>query len=243
MSQPKYNLTGKVFGRLTVERWRNDATCSWICICSCGRQCSIRTGHLISGAQTSCGCLRTRKYSRLDLTGKVFGRLTAKVSLPMIGRGRYWDCLCKCGTHVTVSARELVILRTRSCGCLQRDTLRALRILPTGVASLNNLILVYRRHARARSLLWGLTKQQAQGLFDGKCSYCGIAPMQVLNTPTNGNYIYNGIDRVDNSKGYEDGNVVSCCGTCNRAKMAMPLSDFLNWICRVYTHCVSTGAI
>lgn len=47
-------------------------------------------------------------------------------------------------------------------------------------------------------------------LVKGKCYYCG----QVGSNSTG----YNGIDRVDNSKGYIEGNVVSCCKQCNRAK-------------------------
>ena len=36
----------------------------------------------------------------------------------------------------------------------------------------------------------------------------------------------NGIDRINSSLGYVDGNVVPCCGTCNKMKMAMDESDF-----------------
>lgn len=37
----------------------------------------------------------------------------------------------------------------------------------------------------------------------------------------------NGIDRVDNTRGYEKGNVVPCCGTCNLLKGARTVDEFL----------------
>jgi hypothetical protein len=42
------------------------------------------------------------------------------------------------------------------------------------------------------------------------------------------------LDRIDSSKGYSISNVVPCCATCNKAKLAMPRDEFLGWIDRVY---------
>lgn len=46
-------------------------------------------------------------------------------------------------------------------------------------------------------------------------------------------YAYNGIDRMDNSKGYVDGNVLPCCSICNHAKHVMNYDDFISWINRI----------
>lgn len=55
------DLTGGVFGRLTVTRFagREQATRSyrlWECRCVCGTVCTVRAGHLLSGGTKSCGC-------------------------------------------------------------------------------------------------------------------------------------------------------------------------------------------
>ncbi len=50
------------------------------------------------------------------------------------------------------------------------------------------------------------------------------------------NFIYNGIDRIDSSKGYIQGNVVTCCRTCNVAKMDMDYKEFINHITKIYNH-------
>ena len=56
----------------------------------------------------------------------------------------------------------------------------------------------------------------------------------------NGDYTYNGIDRVDNTRGYTLDNVVPCCFKCNRAKDTMTKEEFLEWVGRVATHSLGT---
>ena len=50
------------------------------------------------------------------------------------------------------------------------------------------------------------------------------------------NYSYNGIDRKDNTRGYEPDNCLPCCGLCNRMKSALSYGDFMDWIGRVINH-------
>ncbi len=52
--------------------------------------------------------------SPLDLTDRVFGRLTVEAMLP---KGRC-ACRCRCGGHSTPRAKNLLRGDTRSCGCL-----------------------------------------------------------------------------------------------------------------------------
>ena len=56
--QPKYKLSGKVFGRLTVISYNLGL---WECICSCGKTTHVKTSSLISGRTQSCGCLQKEK--------------------------------------------------------------------------------------------------------------------------------------------------------------------------------------
>lgn len=63
-----------------------------------------------------------------DLTGKTFGRLTVISHSHFIstntGTRHYWNCECSCGNSLKV--RGYALKTTKSCGCLQRDTVRAL---------------------------------------------------------------------------------------------------------------------
>ena len=46
----------------------------------------------------------------------------------------------------------------------------------------------------------------------------------------------NGIDRVNNRKGYTKENSAPCCKYCNFAKHTMAESDFYKWVKRVYEY-------
>lgn len=59
------------------------------------------------------------------LIGRRFGRLLV-VALDRRGPPHpYWRCSCDCGRSVVVQAGSLKSGKTRSCGCLQRDTVSA----------------------------------------------------------------------------------------------------------------------
>ena len=58
----------------------------------------------------------------IDLTGQVFGRLTALEPVGKNKRGNYlWKCRCACGNFCVVSSYLLRNGKTRSCGCLHDE--------------------------------------------------------------------------------------------------------------------------
>jgi hypothetical protein len=97
----------------------------------------------------------------------------------------------------------------------------------------------YKRRAVQKDLDFLITEEHCLKLFNGNCHYCGIEPQPVKSTTDNGNTLdghlkRNTIDRVCSDKGYTMENTVSCCDTCNRAKLTMSRDTFLDWINRVY---------
>ena len=101
-----------------------------------------------------------------------------------------------------------------------------------GKGNKNKVIHSYRGKAKRRGLDYAILQNDdiVEGLLQGNCHYCGAAPSNISNSKGhNDAYIYNGIDRVDSSKGYVDGNCVSCCKVCNRAKSDMPVDVFFAW--------------
>lgn len=55
------DLAGKVFSRLTVLKRAKSARTGerkWLCHCSCGKECSVRTASLTLNTTKSCGCLQ-----------------------------------------------------------------------------------------------------------------------------------------------------------------------------------------
>jgi hypothetical protein len=58
---------------------------------------------------------------RIDLVGKIFGRLTVIEYSHTKGNRPYWRCLCGCGKTTVVDRGHLKYGHTKSCGCLNRE--------------------------------------------------------------------------------------------------------------------------
>jgi hypothetical protein len=71
-----------------------------------------------------------------------------------------------------------------------------------------------------------LTKEQFEPIIKQNCYYCGI--MQEKG--------FNGIDRMDSTKGYEIDNCVSCCTDCNMMKGAVDNITFIQRVEHILTH-------
>ncbi len=125
------DLTDKEFDRLTVLSY---AGCNrpdrvkkknhqWRCGCSCGNKVIVLGDNLRSGQTSSCGCLQKERASearRIDLTGKVFGKLTALEFSHSDDKERYyWLCKCECGNTKVINSASLRRGASKSCGCRQ----------------------------------------------------------------------------------------------------------------------------
>lgn len=89
---------------------------------------------------------------------------------------------------------------------------------------------VVKRLAKRRNILWEISDEMAIKLFKEECHYC--------NLPARLDYC-NGIDRVDNNKGYIVNNVVPCCQACNYMKNTMNKQNFIQQIRCIYEHCIN----
>ncbi len=68
------------------------------------------------------------------------------------------------------------------------------------------------------------------------CSYCGQPPFNMTKLKKGINILYNGVDRVDNTKPYEIGNIVTCCKYCNAMKSKLGVDLFLQHVQRIATY-------
>ncbi len=110
-------------------------------------------------------------------------------------------------------------------------------------AARRRVLKSYKCAAERRDLPFKLTEEYFFHLTKQNCFYCGIEPGRVRKNrariKTNeDSYTYNGIDRMDNSKGYVMDNVCPCCTDCNRAKQTMTVDQFLAWGARMVAHMV-----
>lgn len=100
-----------------------------------------------------------------------------------------------------------------------------------GVTFQNATIRSIKRAAEKRGYSFGMSTEQMVALFKSDCAYCGSPPANTRFDPSHKGkerpFAYNGIDRVDNAKGYIPGNVVACCFNCNRSKGEMSYADWI----------------
>lgn len=222
------DILGKRFGKLTVIKLILDDNGKpyYECRCDCGNITTRKRAVLLhknKGLKTCGEC-----FNRIDLTGQKFGRLTV---LGLAGRRPVrWKCLCECGTEKVIEGNNLRNHSTKSCGCLNRERIS----LPHGEASFNDLLGTYKRNASSKQLEFTLTKDEFRELTSSNCFYCGAGPSTPFtHNRYNSYYIYNGIDRVDNNKGYTKENSVPCCFMCNYSKGKLSQEEFLSWIRRL----------
>lgn len=228
---PRIDLTERVFGKLTVKSFShmgNGGHSVWNCECECGGFKAVSRRALILGEVKSCGCLKS-KYD--DLIGQTFGYWTVK-SLVRTDKGgrKYWECQCQCGRTDCICGYSLVYGSStgcRSCGVIKRHA--------TGLSARNNVLNEYKRGAKERDLEWSISLEEFLFLTAQDCYYCGRKPSTISKKAT-GNFVYNGLDRADNSLGYTKTNTVPCCQDCNMAKRAHTIDEFKRWIQRAYLH-------
>src|SRR5258708_3678515 len=99
-------------------------------------------------------------------------------------------------------------------------------------------------HDHKKQIFWkcqcicgiNLTKEQFNKLINQNCYWDNKKPSQIYRRPREDQivYYYNGIDRLDSSKGYTIDNCVPCCKNCNTAKLRMSKIEFLEWIKNIY---------
>lgn len=231
-------LINKTFGKLKVIsegpltklRVRR-----WLCQCSCGNTLLTTKYNLTHGLSKSCGCFNREQ----DLTGKVYGQLKVLSRAKNIKSKKSWLCKCSCGSLVVVKANHLKT-GTKSCGCLKRkNDLINLKIKKRKIKNKHDLIAHffrnYKKSALYRKLEFTIILEEFSELIQRECFYCGNLPM---NTKKSSNFIikYNGLDRVDNTKGYIKSNCVTCCPMCNNAKKDHSLKAFKEWALKLGDH-------
>ena len=113
------DLTGKVFGQLTVLSIVGNigSRAKWLCHCSCGNDVVVFGLAIKYGNTKSCGC---GQHRHKDLVGKVFGRWTV---IKYVGHNKLrhltWLCRCECGTERVCAGNNLKSGATKSCGCFR----------------------------------------------------------------------------------------------------------------------------
>lgn len=177
-----------------------------------------------------------------DLTGIKFGKLTVIKRAETIKKiGSTYICLCECGNRKTIARSSLTRSygSSKSCGCVIST-----QHTDESKPRLSSAKVVFRDYNDGDiSFEYFLTISQQN------CHYCGASPSNSRNRFVNdkkkyasdfaikhGTFIYNGLDRKNNSQPHNKENLVPCCWICNNAKGTRSLREFKAWIRKVYAH-------
>lgn len=163
------------------------------------------------------------------------------------GKGVYWMAKCDCGQIKEVRGSEAALGKVKTCGNCKYHTELLEEAADKSVKvrgwskSIRVQHLRYIKSAVKRGIEWRLSPEEFLQIVKRDCTYCGEAPRIYESKPNYGKgrtvkTLMNGIDRTDSSLGYATGNVVPCCGTCNKMKMAMDESKFTIHVLKIAKH-------
>jgi len=184
---------------------------------------------------------------KLNLIGQKYSMLTViEQAQPINGRSA-WKCQCDCGIIKDIKTEELRSGGTKSCGCWNKKQ-RSLR-----AKNMYSKCIKYTPIEASARRVWRANYNEMQFedfyfISQKYCYYCGNPPSNIQNgadkkssddMKKNGYFIYNGLDRLDNSKPHSKENCVACCKYCNYAKRERSIEEFKEWIIKVYTFFMS----
>lgn len=178
---------------------------------------------------------------KLDIIGQTFHDLqiiSENFNFPD-KRSRFYNCLClRCNRQDEVIIRQGDIIngKTKSCGCLRAEGPR--RIYNP---SKSTALAVFRQEYNDGDI----TFDQFMTLSQQYCFYCDAevsneanrfkySKTAAIKSLTEGDFLYNGLDRIDSSKPHNIDNVVPCCWNCNLAKSAMSVQDFASFLATIH---------
>lgn len=142
-------------------------------------------------------------WNFVDITGQKFGRLSVvRRSERVYAGGVLWDCVCECGGTATTTSSRLNTGLAKSCGCLARE---------------KNTV-----HGKCKTkeyLVWQQMRERCNNPKKGSFQRYGARGIKVCPEWDHaGGFVPflehlgacpegHTLDRIDNDKGYEPGNV------------------------------------
>ncbi len=198
-----------------------------------------------------------RKSKQLEI-GEIFSNLTVIKHLGSVKYNNIYLCKCSCGNEKEFPLTLLRTGKATHCGCLKfSSNTHGNRKYSPQEASFRAKASGYKAEAKSRNIDYSLTVEDTINLLKGKCNYCLQEPNNIFNSrlsrisknknnfssrhSTDYTIYYNGIDRVDNTKGYTIENTVSCCFRCNTAKLNYTTEDFKSWITNIYNNYIKNN--
>jgi len=200
--------------------------------CFCGKVFKTTPNRILTGNTKSCGCSTYKFISE----HKRISKEKAEIRLQKRGFklvGEYVsgetkaDIQCHCGKIFNCVPNFLFIGKQISCGCLKN---RSNERRKQGYEQVTGKIIAMTRFsAKRRGYIFDLTSKYLWDLFVGQNKRCALTGRRIslISKPRTAS-----IDRIDNDKGYVEGNVHWVYLLANTMKRDIPIDKFIE-ICRM----------
>jgi hypothetical protein len=143
-----------------------------------------------------------------------------------------WLCICDCGKERIVKSYVLYNKKIKDCGC----DIEKRKKYDSEVNAKRILYNSYKDGEKAKIVGFDISEEDFFKITKVNCFYCNTAPFAVKRNHSRNwksAYVYNGLDRIDNKKGYFLSNIRPCCKWCNFTKKDMSEKDFIAWIKKI----------
>lgn len=167
---------------------------------------------------------------KLDLTGKQFGKLTALCLDKPKGIHRTWKCKCSCGEEIIVYQTHLIQGNTSSCGCTK---IKSINYGFTGCGDIHGTRFSdIKSKAIKRNIEFSITIEYIWNLFEKQNRKCALSGLSITFGKRSKEYGTASLDRIDNSKGYVEGNVWWVHKDINKMKNVHSVEYFIE-LCKL----------
>lgn len=238
ISHRRVDMTNQKIGKLTVigpsEKRGPKGELHWDCLCECGKTTTIVAKSLRNKKHRteSCGCLSKKHF--IDYTGHVFNNITV---IKHIGKDKsknnIYNFKCFCGNIFTSQISDIKTGKIKSCGCKINSKQIEEYKKDMYKADAYNIYSSYRLSAKKANREFELEFEQFRTMLESPCYYCGVTSSNAHSkgkprrSGGNERYLYNGVDRIDNNKGYSLENCVTACKACNISKHTLTQEYFI----------------
>lgn len=178
-----------------------------------------------------------------DMTGQIFGQLTFIEKTENKKDGSFiWKLICDCGNQTYSNVKTITSGGKQSCGCLA-NKIRKETASKQGLANRKFSPIISSARKVWRHYKDGCDFETFFKLSQLPCHYCGRDPHRIYNLGSNGadyipttiqseqgNFVYNGLDRIDSSKPHIPDNIIPCCWDCNDMKKDRSYEEFIKHI-------------
>jgi|JI10StandDraft_1071094.scaffolds.fasta_scaffold250858_2 hypothetical protein len=174
--------------------------------------------------------IKAREYGDrfINLKEERFGKLVAKEYIWGKRGNTFWRCLCDCGTVVDIRRNSLTKGIRTDCGCSIKSPKESHRW--KGIDDISGTFFRnHINHAKRRGIAITVSKDYLVQQLYKQNKKCALSGQDLFfdGMKTNAS-----IDRIDSSKGYEEGNIQWVTITVNFAKQKLSNQEFVK-LCKM----------